>query len=74
MENKKNIFKMMNANINNLEKQLVYLNECIYNLEDLPENISSEHYTYLCNKRVQLTLLYIAKYNKYPNVKKYYKN
>ena len=70
MENRKNIFEMMNEGNNNLEKQIDYLTECIHN----SENTLIEHLTFLYNLRVKLTLRFIAKYNKYPNVKKYYKN
>ena len=55
----------------NLEKKLVYINQCIFNIESLPANQRNnlkEHLVQLYNLRLKTTMRYIEKYNDYPDI------
>lgn len=75
-QKKLSILEMMEKSDKYIEKQLLYINECLINMEH-NLTIPKEHHVFLLNLRTKLTLRYIIKYDKLPHiqeVKEYYNN
>ena len=65
--------KLIDQADDNLEKQLVYINKCILNINNMgmiDKQYYQNHLIQLMNTRLKLTLRYIAKYNTYPDINK----